>query len=99
MASRYRLSMRTRRPWSQRLDHGPLERLAESIPGFRRLQPAALAVVDVERVERLVDLGSDPGAADVEPQGGHRPRDEIEQAQPVGALHLDHRVLVAKRVV
>src|SRR2546425_1077735 len=58
-----------------------------------------LAVLHVKGVERLVDLGRDPRAHDVEPEPGERLRDEVEEPEPVRTLHLDHRGGVRELVV
>src|SRR5205809_490653 len=58
-----------------------------------------LVVLHVKGVERLVELGRDPRAHDVEPEPGERLRDEVEEPEPVRTLHLDHRGGVRELVV
>ena len=53
----------------------------------------------VERVDRLIDLSGDPRRRDVQPESRERARDQVEQAQAVGTLHLEHRVVIREVVV
>src|SRR5437879_6124613 len=76
-----------------------LERRAGALERLRVLDLPPLAVLHVKGVERLVDLGRDPRAHDVEPEPGERLRDEVEEPEPVRTLHLDHRGGVRALVV
>src|ERR1051326_8152044 len=84
---------------SERLYERLLETFPRALHRVEVLDLLALAVVHVERVVRLIDLRGDARARDVEPEARERTREQVEQADAVGALHLDHRVRVREVVV